>query len=170
MSKNLCRMLGLILMLVSVFFLLGGLYLGEIPTLPEAAAPVSTDQPAQRPLIAIKGTAHLGRITKKSSCQYFKAKGSRNKNSSSPIHRNTQLPHIQSVVKNGSGKRNQKANTSQSIYVRFIARKLNPVPMRNKSKSSPPNTRVLRTLKISLPCQAKSWVRPMPKIRPPQVM
>ena len=41
MSKNLCRMLGLILMLVSVFFLLGGLYLGEIPTLPEAAAPVS---------------------------------------------------------------------------------------------------------------------------------
>ncbi len=41
MSKNLCRMLGLILMLVSVFFLLGGLYLGGIPTLPEAAAPVS---------------------------------------------------------------------------------------------------------------------------------
>ena len=28
-------------MLVSVFFLLGGLYLGGIPTLPEAAAPVS---------------------------------------------------------------------------------------------------------------------------------
>ncbi len=41
MSKNLCRMIGLILMLVSVFFLLGGLYLGGIPALPEAAAPVS---------------------------------------------------------------------------------------------------------------------------------
>lgn len=41
MSKNLCRMIGLILMLVSVFFLLGGLYLGGIPTFPEAAAPVS---------------------------------------------------------------------------------------------------------------------------------
>ena len=41
MSKNLCRMLGLILMLVSVFFLLGGLYLGGIPTFPETAAPVS---------------------------------------------------------------------------------------------------------------------------------
>ena len=45
MSKNLCRMLGLILMLVSVFFLLGGLYLGEIPTLPEAAAPVNGFSP-----------------------------------------------------------------------------------------------------------------------------
>ena len=31
MSKNLCRMIGLILMLVSVFFLLGGLYLGGSP-------------------------------------------------------------------------------------------------------------------------------------------
>ena len=41
MSKNLCRMIGLILMLVSVFFLLGGLYLGAVLDLPEAAAPVS---------------------------------------------------------------------------------------------------------------------------------
>ena len=29
MSKNLCRMIGLITMLLSVFFLIGGLYLGQ---------------------------------------------------------------------------------------------------------------------------------------------
>lgn len=39
MSKNICRMIGLLTTLVSVFFLIGGLYLGNAG-LPPAAAPV----------------------------------------------------------------------------------------------------------------------------------
>lgn len=38
MSKNTCRMIGLVMMLVSVFFLIGGLYLGGAG-LPAFAAP-----------------------------------------------------------------------------------------------------------------------------------
>ncbi len=38
MSKNSCRMIGLLTMLVSVFFLIGGLYLGGAG-LPGAVAP-----------------------------------------------------------------------------------------------------------------------------------
>ena len=136
---------------------------------PVAAAPVSTDQPAHRPLIAIRGTAHFGGCDQKFSCQYFKAKGSKNRNSSRPIHKNTQLPHIQRVVRNGSGSRNQKLSTSHSIYVLFMAPRERPVPMRNTRKIRPPSTMVFKTLNSSLPCQAKNWVRPMPKMRPPQV-
>jgi len=40
MSKNMCRMTGLILMIVSVFPILGGLYLGEAG-LPAFMGPVS---------------------------------------------------------------------------------------------------------------------------------
>lgn len=38
MSKNICRMIGLWTMLVSVFFLIGGLYLGDT-SLPAFTAP-----------------------------------------------------------------------------------------------------------------------------------
>jgi hypothetical protein len=38
MSKNICRMIGLLTMLVSVFFLIGGLYLGSAG-LPAFVAP-----------------------------------------------------------------------------------------------------------------------------------
>ena len=136
---------------------------------PAAAAPVSTDQPAHRPLNIISGIAHLGGCCQKSACQYFRARGSKNRHSSSPIHKNTQLPHIHSVVKNGSGSRNKKLRTSHSMYVLFIARRGSPVPMRNTTSSRPPSTSVFKILNISLPCQANSCVRPMPKIRPPQV-
>lgn len=40
MSKNMCRMIGLIFMIVSVFPILGGLYLGEAG-LPEFMGPAS---------------------------------------------------------------------------------------------------------------------------------
>ena len=39
MSKNACRMIGLLTMLVSVFFLIGGLYLGNAG-LPAHTAPL----------------------------------------------------------------------------------------------------------------------------------
>ncbi len=38
MSKNTCRMIGLVMMLIAVFFLIGGLYLGDAG-LPAFAAP-----------------------------------------------------------------------------------------------------------------------------------
>ena len=38
MSKNTCRMIGLLIMLISVFLLIGGLYLGSAG-LPEYVAP-----------------------------------------------------------------------------------------------------------------------------------
>ena len=38
MSKNTCRMIGLLTMLISVFFLIGGLYLGNAG-LPDYVAP-----------------------------------------------------------------------------------------------------------------------------------
>ena len=38
MSKNTCRMVGLLMMLISVFLLIGGLYLGSAG-LPDFAAP-----------------------------------------------------------------------------------------------------------------------------------
>jgi len=38
MSKNTCRMVGLLMMLISVFLLIGGLYLGSAG-LPEYVAP-----------------------------------------------------------------------------------------------------------------------------------
>ena len=38
MSKNICRMVGLLMMLISVFLLIGGLYLGSAG-LPEYVAP-----------------------------------------------------------------------------------------------------------------------------------
>ena len=38
MSKNTCRMVGLLAMLISVFFLIGGLYLGNAG-LPDYVAP-----------------------------------------------------------------------------------------------------------------------------------
>lgn len=40
MSRNMCRIIGILLMIVSVFLILGGLYLGEAG-LPPYAAPVS---------------------------------------------------------------------------------------------------------------------------------
>ena len=38
MSKNTCRMVGLLMMLISIFFLIGGLYLGRAG-LPDFVAP-----------------------------------------------------------------------------------------------------------------------------------
>lgn len=38
MSKNTCRMVGLLMMLISIFFLIGGLYLGSAG-LPDFVAP-----------------------------------------------------------------------------------------------------------------------------------
>ena len=40
MSKNFCRMFGIIMMLISVFFLVGGLYINNTE-LPAYATPVS---------------------------------------------------------------------------------------------------------------------------------
>ena len=142
-------------------------------TNPATNAPVSTDQPAQRPrgaMIRHEARGDKSENLELPSRQNALANGKRNNMSMTPVHRKTQLPHIQSVVRKGSGSRNQKAKSIQNIYVAFISLSFLPVPILYIRKARAINTRGLSQSNRCFPSQAKSCVSPMPMMRPPHVI